>query len=212
MNETVHWQAVYDFWFPPDLEDTRQETHWRMLRWWMGGGANAEIARFAPVLEAARSGRLKHWPREPRGRLSLIVILDQFSRGLLAGTADAYASDQEALRLAKEGLGNGDYESLTHPWERFFFLMPIAHAEGPDHRERMEHIVALSEATLGDVPEHLRPIFEFSLSQARGHRDVIARFGRYPHRNAVLGRRSTPEELDYLEKGDYVFNRQLPRR
>lgn len=90
--------------------------------------------------------------------------------------------------------------------------MPIAHAEGPDHRERMERIVILSEAAVGDVPEHLRPIFEFSLSQARGHRDVIARFGRFPHRNAVLGRTSTPEELEYLEKGDYVFNRQLPRR
>lgn len=211
MNETMHWQPVYDFWFPPDLEGTSPETHWRMIQWWMGGGANAEIARFAPVLEAAKSGRLNHWLGEARGRLSLIILLDQFSRGLLAGTPGAYASDQEALRISEEGLRNGDYESLTHPWEKFFFLMPIAHAEGSDHRERMERIVILSEAAVGDAPEYLRPIFEFSLSQARGHRDVIARFGRYPHRNAVLGRPSTPEELDYLEKGDYVFNRSIPR-
>ena len=211
MNEPLHWQTVYDFWFPPGLEDTSQETHWRMIQWWMGGGANAEIARFAPVLEAARSDRLNHWLSAPRGRLSLIIVLDQFTRGLLAGTPEAYASDQEALRITKEGLENGDYESLAHPWEKFFFLMPIAHAEGPDHRERMERIVKISEAAVVDVPEYLQPIFEFSLSQARGHRDVIARFGRYPHRNAVLGRTSTPEELAYLEKGDYVYNRSPPR-
>jgi uncharacterized protein (DUF924 family) len=144
--------------------------------------------------------------------LSLIIVLDQFTRGLLAGTPEAYAFDQEALRISEEGLRNGDYESLTHPWEKFFFLMPIAHAEGPDHQERMERIVILSEAAADDVPEHLRPIFEFSLSQARGHRDVIARFGRYPHRNAALGRTSTPKELAYLEKGDYVYNRSPPRR
>jgi len=211
MNEPLHWQAIYDFWFPPSLEDKSQETHWRMLRWWMGGGANAEITRFAPVLKAARSGQLDPWLSAPRGRLSLIVVLDQFTRGLLAGTPEAYASDQEALRIAEEGLRNGDYEFLTHPWEKFFFLMPIAHAEGPDHRERMERIVKLSEAAAVDVPEYLQPVFEFSLSQARGHRDVIARFGRYPHRNAVLGRTSTAEELAYLEKGDYVYNRSLPR-
>jgi len=211
MNDMPNWRSVYDFWFPPGLESASQETHWRMLQWWMGGGANAELARFAPVVAAARADNLQHWLAEPRGRLSLIVVLDQFTRGLLAGTPEAYASDESALRITEEGLRSGDYESLSHPWEKFFFLMPIAHAEGPDHRERMERIVILSEAAVTDVPEHLRPMFEFSLSQARGHRDVIARFGRFPHRNAVLGRTSTPEEMEYLEKGDYVFNRSIPR-
>ncbi len=211
MNDMPNWRSVYDFWFPPGLESTNPEAHWRMLQWWMGGGANAELARFAPVVAAARAGSLENWLAEPRGRLSLIVVLDQFTRGLLAGTPEAYASDEKALRITEEGLRNGDYESLSHPWEKFFFLMPIAHAEGADHRERMERIVILSEAAASDVPEHLRPMFEFSLSQARGHRDVIARFGRFPHRNVVLGRSSTPEEVEYLQKGDYVFNRPLPR-
>lgn len=115
MDETLHWQPVYDFWFPPDLESPNQETHWRMLQWWMGSGANAELARFEPMLEAARAGRLNHWLGEPRGQLSLIIVLDQFTRGLLAGTPEAYASDQEALRIAEEGLKNGIYESLSHP-------------------------------------------------------------------------------------------------
>jgi uncharacterized protein (DUF924 family) len=210
MDDMLNWRSVYDFWFPPGLEKANQETHWRMLQWWMGGGANAELARFAPVLEAARAGQLDQWPGTPRGRLSLIIVLDQFSRGLLAGTPEAYASDAQALRLAQEGVKNGHCEALAQPWERFFFLMPFAHTEGPDHRERMESIVRISEAAVAEAPTALRPVFEFSLSQARGHRDVIARFGRFPHRNAVLGRVSTPEEVAYLERGDYVYNRPLP--
>jgi len=74
----------------------------------------------------------------------------------------------------------------------------------------MDRLVTLSERVLAEAPAHLKPLFAFSLSQARGHRDVIARFGRFPHRNAALGRVSTPEELAYLEKGDYVYNRQPP--
>jgi uncharacterized protein (DUF924 family) len=212
MDEMLNWRNVYDFWFPPGLENANQETHWRMLQWWMAGGANAELTRFAPALEAARSGRLDQWKTTPRGRLSLIIVLDQFSRGLHAGTADAYASDPEALRIAGEGVKNGHYEALELPWEKFFFLMPFAHTEGPDHRERMERIVKISEDAVREAPAILKPIFEFSWSQARGHRDVIARFGRFPHRNAVLGRTSTPEEVEYLEKGDYVYNRPLPAK
>lgn len=212
MNDMLNWRSVYDFWFPPGLENANQETHWRMLQWWMGGGANTELARFSPVLEAARAGQLDQWKNTPRGRLSLIIVLDQFSRGLNAGTADAYASDPEALGIAEEGVKNGHCEALAQPWERFFFLMPFAHAEGPDHRERMVRIVKISEEAVREAPAHLRPVFEFSLSQARGHRDVIARFGRFPHRNAVLGRTSTPEEVAYLEKGDYVYNRPLPAK
>jgi len=210
MAEGLDWRRVYDFWLPPDVTSTDIAVHWRMLQWWMGGGANAELARFTPTLDAARSGRLDHWLTEPRGRLSLIIVLDQFTRGLLAGTREAFASDSEALRIAREGLANGHYDALAGPWEKFFFLLPMAHAEGSDHRERMERIVAMSEEALATAPAFLRPILEFSLSQARGHRDVIARFGRFPHRNAVLGRVSTPEETAYLEKGDYVYNRRPP--
>jgi uncharacterized protein (DUF924 family) len=210
MTEILDWRPVYDFWFPPDVNSTDAAVHWRMLQWWMGGGANAELAPFWPILEAGRAGRLGHWLQEPRGRLSLIIVLDQFTRGLLAGTPEAFASDAEALRIVREGVTNGHYDALARLWERFFFLLPMAHAEGPDHRERMERIVALSEEALANAPEHLRPIFEFSLSQARGHRDVIARFGRFPHRNAVIGRVSTPEEQVHLDKGDYVYNRRPP--
>jgi uncharacterized protein (DUF924 family) len=211
MTEAFDWRTVYDFWFPLDLDGADPATHWRMLTWWMRGGASAELGPLAPILDAARSGRLDHWAGNPRGRLSLIIVLDQFTRGLLAGTPEAYASDPEALQLAEEGLRKGHYDALGSNWEKFFFLLPTAHAEGPDHLERLDRIVAISETVLNEAPAHLRPIYEFSLSQARGHRDVIARFGRFPHRNALLGRESTPEELAYLEKGDYVYNRQPPQ-
>ncbi len=211
MDEAQDWRAVYGFWFPPGLDDADLAAHWRMLEWWMRGGANGELPQFAPLTEAARAGRLDHWLATPLGRLSLIVVLDQFTRGLHAGTPDAYASDPEALRIAEEGLRNGHYDALKSPWEKFFFMLPLAHAEGPDHLERMTRILSLSQAMTDGAPAHLRPIHQFSHSQAQGHFDVISRFGRFPHRNAVLGRETTPDEAAYLEKGDYVYNRQPPR-
>jgi uncharacterized protein (DUF924 family) len=210
MTEDQDWRPVYDFWFPPGLDDADAEAHRRMFLWWFGGGANAELPRFAPVLEAARAGRLRHWLAAPSGRLALIVVLDQFPRGLCAGTPAAYASDPDALRLAEEGLRNGHYDGLARPWERTFFFMPLGHAEGPDHRARLERVAAMAEAIALAAPEHLRPLYRFSAGQARAHLEVITRFGRFPHRNPILGRTSTPEELAYLEKGDFVHRRQPP--
>jgi uncharacterized protein (DUF924 family) len=204
------WRAVYDFWFAPGLDDADLDTLRRRVEWWMGGGANAALPPFTPVLAAARAGRLEHWAATPLGRLSLIVVLDQFPRGLSAGTPDAYASDPEALRIAEDGLRNGHHAALARPWERMFSVLPLSHTEGAGHLERLDFVVALAEKIAREVPEHLRPLYEFSVSQARGHRDVIRRFGRYPHRNPVLGRASTPEEEAYLAKGDFVHQRRMP--
>ena len=162
------------------------------------------------MVEAARAGRLGHWLATPLGRLALIVVLDQFPRGLFAGTPAAYASDPDALRLAEEGLRNGHYDALATAWEKTFFSMPLAHAEGPDHRERLERVVALADRVAEDAPERLRPLYRFSAGQARGHLEVIARFGRFPHRNPILGRTSTPEEEAYLAQGDFVHTRRPP--
>lgn len=210
MASHMDWRPVFDFWFPVDLSAAEVGSHWRMLEWWMRGGANAELDRFAPVLAAAKAGRLDHWRDTPQGRLSLIIVLDQFPRGLHAGTSEAFSSDPDALRLAEEGFRNGHYEALSNPWERFFFFLPLAHAEGPDHLERMERIVVASEQVLAEAPPHLKPVWQFSLSQAQANREVITRFGRFPHRNLVLGRASTPDEAAYIEKGDFVHRRSLP--
>jgi uncharacterized protein (DUF924 family) len=205
------WQPVYNFWFPPGLEAADLQRHWEMLEWWMRGGANAALPPFAPLVEAARSRHLEHWLATPKGRLSLILVLDQFPRGLFAGTPGAFASDAHALRIAEEGLRNGHYEALVSPWEKFFFVLPLAHTEGADHLERMKRVVALGERLAAEAPAHLQALYQFSLSQARGHLDVIRRFGRFPHRNIILGRTSTPDELAYLAKGDFVHTRQLPQ-
>ncbi|PVE21160.1 hypothetical protein DC522_28105 [Microvirga sp. KLBC 81] len=133
----------------------------------MRGGANAELPQFASLLQAARAGQLDHWLGTLRGRLSLIIVLDQFPRGLFAGTPEAFSSDPDALRIAEEGFRNGHYVALTSLWERFFYCLPLAHAEGPDHLERMRRIVAISEQVVDQVPEHLKPIWQFSLNQAK---------------------------------------------
>jgi uncharacterized protein (DUF924 family) len=204
------WQTVYDFWFPKDLPTASVSRQWDMLGWWMRGGANAELPRFASVVRDAKLGRLNHWLETPRGRLSLVIVLDQFPRGLFAGTPEAYSSDSDSLRIVEEGFRNGHYDALTSLWERFFYHLPLAHAEGPDHLERMKRIVAVSEKVAAEAPADEQPIWEFSLSQARANLDVISRFGRFPHRNPVLGRVSTPEEVAYLKKGDFVHKRTPP--
>ena len=211
MDGDPDWRPVYDFWFPPGLDDADPETHRRMFVWWFGGGANAELPPFAPVLEAAKAGRLDRWLATPLGRLSLIVVLDQFPRGLFAGAPEAYAFDPAALSVAEEGLRNGHYDALTRPWETMFFALPLAHAEGPDHRERLERVVALAERVALEAPSRLRPLYRFSADQARGHLEVISRFGRFPHRNRILGRVSTPQEEAYLARGDFVHTRQPPQ-
>ena len=210
MPTTQDWRPIYDFWFHADLSKAGVQEHWRMLAWWMRGGANSELPRFEPVVKAARTGRLDHWLETPHGRLSLVVVLDQFPRGLYPGQPQAYSSDPQTLRMVEDGFRNGHYDALTDLYEKFFYFLPLAHAEGPDHRQRMRKVVEISEFVVAEVPEDLRPLWAFSLSQARANYDVIERFGRFPHRNAILGRESTPDELAYLEKGDFVHNRTIP--
>jgi uncharacterized protein (DUF924 family) len=210
MEPVGDWRAVYDFWFWPSLDDADLDIHRQAFGWWFGGGANPELQRFAPLVEAAEAGRLDHWLAAAFGRLSLVIVLDQFRRGLFAGTPSAYACDAEALRIAEEGLRNGHYDTLTRPWEKTFFFMPLGHAEGPNHLERLKRVVAMAERISDATPQRLQPIYQFSASQARGNLEVISRFGRFPHRNAILGRASTPEEIEFLESGDFVHMRRPP--
>ena len=180
----------------------------RQMEWWFRGGADSEIVqRFPPLLERAARGELDGWSQSPRSRLALIIVLDQFSRTIHRGTARAFAQDPKSLALALEGIENGHYAGLNDPWEKTFFFLPLGHSE---ELTNLERAVKLAEELVQEGPPALRGILEFSANQARGHRDVIARFGRHPHRNEVLGRRSTPEELEYLATGQLVHTRPLP--
>jgi uncharacterized protein (DUF924 family) len=203
--------AVLDFWFPAgfgaDLATHREGWVWRMR-----GGADGEIvARFASLTERAARGECDGWAETARGRLALVLVLDQFSRSVWRDSARAFAQDPKALALVLEGLENGHYEALGTPWEKTFFTMPLGHCEGPDLLERLDRSIALARAILAEAPEHLKPLYEFSAQQPVLHRQVIAAFGRHPHRNRALGRASTPEELVYLEQGVFPHRRELPR-
>src|SRR5262245_21468269 len=201
-------EDVLRFWFP-ELSKVDHAKMVRQFEWWFRGGADSAIAeRFAMLLERATRGELDHWSNGPRPRLALIIVLDQFSRSLYKGTARAFEHDPKALALALEGIEIGHYAALETPWEKTFFLLPLGHSEELSHLHRA---VELAEQLAENASPDLRRILEHSASQARGHRDVIARFGRHPHRNAVLGRRSTQEELDYLASEKLVHTRSIPQ-
>jgi uncharacterized protein (DUF924 family) len=191
-------EEVLSYWFPEkDIFDADQETFGRQIQWWFAGGpeVDTEITeRFGEVLEQARRGDLDHWADTPRGRLALIVVLDQFSRNVYRGSPLTYAQDEKALELAVEGIDAGMDRELS-PMERIFFWMPLGHSEDLSLQER---VVRNQKELAANAPPHLRAMAEFGISQAKGARDVIARFGRHPHRNEILGRESTPEELEYL--------------
>jgi uncharacterized protein (DUF924 family) len=208
--EVLDEQEVLSYWFPPGIHDADAETYRRQWLRWFGGGpeVDGEIAeRFGGVLERARRGELGSWAETPRGRLALIIVLDQFSRSVYKGTPLAYAQDPAALRLAREGI-EAAMDRDMEVAERLFFTVPLGHAEGPEHLERTDMAVRRAEEQLELAPAHLKPMYEHSLGQARAHRDVIARFGRHPHRNVILGRASTPEESEYLRNEVPVHSRR----
>jgi uncharacterized protein (DUF924 family) len=141
-------------------------------------------SKFLGLHELATSGGLTSWRSSPEGQLAEIIILDQFSRNLFRGRAEAFAWDELALSLAKQAVGEGADQKLSKQMRAFFYL-PYMHSETlEDHNEAMKLFKALGQE------ENLK--FEML------HRDIIQRFGRYPYRNGVLGRTSTPEEKAFL--------------
>jgi uncharacterized protein (DUF924 family) len=203
--------AVLRFWFPQDGHDASFEAHHAFWMWRMRGGADDAIReRFSELTEAAAMGLLDHWADTPRGRLALIVALDQFPRSVWRDTPGAFAQDVKAARLALEGLENGHYAALPNVWESTFYVIAIVHCEGPGHLARVDRALGLCAELLDAAPEQLRTNYRVVLDQNRLSRGVIARFGRYPHRNAVLGRISTPAEAEYVATGDFPHQRKIP--
>ena len=199
------WDDVLDFWFPEgrssnvDAQTHRAHWHWRMQ-----GGADDEIvARFSNLTGRAAQRGLDLWALEPQGRLALIIILDQFSRSIWREDARAYAQDPCALSMVMEGLSNGHYAALQTPWSRIVYGLPLGHCEGHDHLERLDLLIHLRDEIAAAAPPPLRPIYSSLVDQARDVRKIIAAFGRHPHRNAILNRRSTAAEEAYIAKGQF---------
>jgi uncharacterized protein (DUF924 family) len=156
---------------------------------------------FADDVESASEGKLDHWAHEPRGRLALILLLDQFRRNIYRGTADAFAKDQAALKLCVEGAMEKKDQSLP-PVQRAFFYMPLQHAES---RKVQQKSVALFNKLAEAVSPTLRETFETIAQFAELHRDIVEQFGRFPHRNKLLNRENTPEENEYLSSDSPDF-------
>lgn len=127
--KTEHVEDVLRFWFPQQ-PDWDQAAMVRQFAWWFRGGGNADIIKhFSPLLERATWGELDDWADQPRSRLALILVLDQFSRSIHQGTAEAFAQDEKACALAIAGINLGHYEALQTPWEKTFFFLPLGHSE-----------------------------------------------------------------------------------
>jgi uncharacterized protein (DUF924 family) len=202
-------EEVLSYWFPKDINDADLQTLQRQGKRWMAGGPEVDreiTERFGEVLEQAHRGELDHWADTPRGRLALIIVLDQFSRNIYRGSPLSYSQDEKALRLALEGIDLGMDRALGAV-ERNFFWLPLGHSEDLALQDR---VVRHTEEEATNVPPHQRAMAEFGVSQAKAARHVIARFGRHPHRNEILGRDSTPEELEYLRTETPPHLRQPP--
>lgn len=200
---------VLDLWFPASGHETDPEAHAAYWNERMQGGMDEVIIRdFADLTLAAARGELDHWSETPRGRLALLIALDQFPRSLWRDTPAAFAQDIKAARLALEGIDNGDFDTLT-PWEQAFFVIAISHCEGPDHLQRMDLLDELIERIIPNLPEAIASMGEGFRTQNKTVRLVLERFGRHPHRNPILGRPSTPEEEAYIATGDFPHVRKV---
>lgn len=182
----VQPQDVLDFWFDP-----AHAAHWFAK----DAAFDEQIRRrFAAAAAAAAQEHLDAWADSPADWLALLILLDQFPRNLHRGEAQAWAVDVKAQRVALSGLADG-FDQALPPLQRVFAYLPLEHAENMRLQQRS---VELFEALHAQAPAAERPRFAEFADYARRHRDVIARFGRFPHRNAVLGRDSTAAEREYL--------------
>jgi uncharacterized protein (DUF924 family) len=201
---TATADALLDCWFGGDL-DSPEAVARRNLLWFRGDAAFDALLRerFAELPPRAQRGELDAWLGSPRSRLALVLALDQLPRNLFRGTARCFAFDAMAREVADAAIARGDDRTLA-PIEAIFLYLPFEHAEDLDAQERS---VALFEALAERAPDALRPQLEASLTYAEQHREVVRRFGRFPHRNDCLGRASTDAEREYLAAGGETWGR-----
>ena len=178
-------EEILAFWFGPAPHATRGV-------WFRKDAAfDTEIAdRFGAALEAALDGAFAEWTGTPHGTLARVLLLDQFARNMFRDTPRAYAGDAKALAMATAAVDAGHDRALDR-FERWFLYMPFEHAENPAAQERSLALFGALAAESGD---------RGALEWAEKHAAIVRRFGRYPHRNAILDRASTPEEIVFLQE------------
>jgi uncharacterized protein (DUF924 family) len=178
---------ILDFWFAPgDAHESGERDVWFRK----DAVFDAQIReRFGDAIAAGLAGAFGDWCATPRGALARVILLDQFTRNAFRDTSMSFAGDERALATTEDAIARG-FDRALSPYERWFLYMPFEHSEDVARQERgLAHFEALARDGL-DTP----------LPYAKKHAEVIRRFGRFPHRNAILGRPSTPEEIEFLRK------------
>ena len=190
----AHWNDVISFWFgaPASAERGLPRKAWFEKSVEFDAGIRD---RFSAVFEAAEAGRLDAWQDTPLAALALLIVLDQFPRNMFRGTARAFATDSRALAVARGIVARG-YDAAYLTVERAFAYLPFEHAE--DLAMQRESLALFARLPPGPASASYR-------DYARRHHDVIARFGRFPHRNEILGRASTAEEREFLSQPGSSF-------
>jgi len=194
--------SILGYWFGANPDEAAYAQERADLWWSKNPVVDGQIReRFEHGIRLAASDRLNHWLAKPAGRLALILLTDQFPRNIYRGTATAFAYDGKALAWALDGL-DLKMDRKLRPIERTFFYLPLEHSESVAHQDRS---VALFRELAQAVDASRRGPFLEYLNFAERHRDIIKRFGRFPHRNAILGRASTAEELAFLKQPGSSF-------
>jgi uncharacterized protein (DUF924 family) len=201
-------EDILRYWFG-DLRGPDDVDRSKMKMWWMGGDAvDAEIKeRFGAKVDEALLGKLGSWAESPRGSLALVILLDQFTRNIGRGTPDAFGGDQAALDVCLAAMERGQDRELRLV-ERAFLYMPMMHAED---REVARRSIQTFEQLSQEVQALGREYPDF-VSHAVQHAEIVLRFGRFPHRNEVLGRTPSPEESEFLASGGPSFGQKNVNR
>ena len=194
---TAPWQPLLDWWF--GSSGSASEVATQKGRLWFGKRDSQDLEareRFGGWTGQALAGGLTEWMQCPEGWLALVLLLDQIPRMIFRDTPKAFAGDLRAQKLVAQGIA-ADYERQLQPIQRVFIYLVFEHSENlAVQNEAVSRFMAL----LAEQPEAERVVFADNLDYAERHQKVIAQFGRFPHRNAVLGRESTVEELEFLSK------------
>jgi uncharacterized protein (DUF924 family) len=186
----ARWDEIIEFWFDPNLTPAE-----RGRRWFAGGADFDRLCRasFLPDYERAMRGDLDDWSSDAAGCLALVLLLDQLPRNMFRNSPRAYAGDTQAREVCRRAIDHGFYRRLP-PVQRVFLYLPLEHSEQPADQQdsvRLQHQLAEEDPACAGFVQY-----------AEEHLTTIARFGRFPQRNAILGRPSTPEEIAFLQEID----------
>ena len=195
---------VLGFWFG-DLREGELPDEEKQMTWWMKSEEFDDLVRqrFEKYVLLAEKGELSHWLETPLGTVAFIIVVDQFPRNIYRDTPGAFSRDSLALRTCLEGIEKG-FDRDLHPAHRTFFYLPLMHSEDLEIQSLSVQKYSALENEYDSHPQ-IKETLACSTDFAGRHFDIIKRFGRYPHRNATLGRESTLEETEFLKEPGSSF-------